>query len=236
MNFNTVDIFSITHHRLPEFRLRRGDTCLLLVDWQYLDAHPDHGMIAAARESTGDEAVRYTVARLRSSIPNARRLLEAFRSKGWEVIHVKIESLTRDGRERSLHHKNLGIHAPPGSKEAQVLAELAPSEDEIVLSKTCSSAFNGTMLNYILRNIGISTLVITGVRTGGCVEATIRDAANLGYRVILVEDACVDIAEARHLAALEALADNYCQVSSTDDILKQLEADDSQLAAPSAAS
>ena len=61
-------------------------------------------------------------------------------------------------RDRSLEHKHLGIHHPPGLKDAQILEEVGPQGDEIVITKTCGGVFNGSNIEYVLRNLGIQHL------------------------------------------------------------------------------
>src|SRR6476660_10343057 len=81
---------------------------------------------------------------LAASSSNIRRLLDAFRTARLEVIYTLIENLTRDGRDRSLDYKLSGFNIAKGSWEARVVEDIAPREDEIVLPKTSSSAFNST--------------------------------------------------------------------------------------------
>lgn len=69
-------------------------------------------------------------------VPNVRRLLDAARSNKVEVIYTTIESLTKDGRDRSSQHKLVKMNVPKGSWGGKVLAEIAPAEDEIVQPKT----------------------------------------------------------------------------------------------------
>ena len=65
-----------------------------------------------------------------------QRLQEAFRGAGIEVMYTTIESLTKDGRDRSLDYKITGFHVPKGSWDGKVIDEIAPGDDEIVLPKT----------------------------------------------------------------------------------------------------
>jgi nicotinamidase-related amidase len=210
------------HKKLPELRITRENTALLIIDMQYEDAHPDYGLCARFKTRGEQEAVKYYTDHLATIVPNTQRLLAAFRDRGMEVIYTRIESLTKDGRDRSLEHKSLGIHSFPGSKEAQVLEEIAPRADEIVLSKTCGSVFNGTMIDYILRNIGIQNLVVVGVVLSGCVEVTVRDAADRSYGVIVVEDACATWTEEMHGASIWAMDEIYGKAKTTDEVLQIL--------------
>jgi nicotinamidase-related amidase len=82
-------------------------------------------------------------------IPNIQKLLAAFRGARLEVIYTVIEALTEDRRDLSLDYKLSNMGFAKGSPEAQVLAEIAPARDEIVLAKTSSSVFNSTTLDYL---------------------------------------------------------------------------------------
>lgn len=211
------------HGTLPDPEFRSGDTALLCIDLQYGDAHTDHGLLRRMRERGDAEVAAYYVNRLETLvIPNVRRLQDACRAAGIEVMHTKIESLTADGRDRSLEHKRLNIHHPPGSVDAQFREEVAPQGDEIVLTKTCGGAFNGTNIEYVLRNLGIANLIVAGVITSGCVEVAVRDAADRGFSVTLAEDACASWSEEMEQAAIRAMSEIYAKTLSTDEIIRRL--------------
>jgi nicotinamidase-related amidase len=208
------------HGRLPESELRAGDTALLVIDLQYGDAHPDHGLLRRMRDRGDGDVAAYYIDRLENLvIPNVRRLQDTCRETGIEVIHTKIESLTQDGRDRSLEHKRLNIHHPPGSIDARFLDEIAPQGDEIVLTKTCGGVFNGTNIEYVLRNLRIDNLIVAGVITSGCVEVAVRDASDRGFAVTLAEDACASWSEEMESAAIRAMSEIYAKVMTTDEIV-----------------
>jgi nicotinamidase-related amidase len=206
---------------LPEPDLTGPDTALLVVDVQYGDAHPDYGAVRRMRERHPG-STDYYEARLETAVPVIRRLQDAFRALGREVVHVKIESLTRDGRDRSLEHKSLDIHCPPGSKGAQILEEVAPVGDEVVVTKTCGGVFDGTNLDYVLRNLGIRNLVVCGVVTNGCVEAAVRGASGRGYHVCLVEDACAAWTAELEAGALRVMREVYAKIYTADALIAAL--------------
>jgi nicotinamidase-related amidase len=207
-----------------QVRLDRRETALLVIDMQYLDAHPDYGICLRAKLEGREDEARYYIQQLAKIVPAIRRLQDAFRAKGMEVIHVRIASLTRDGRDRSRVHKEAGIHAPLGSKEAQILEELCPVGDEIVLSKTAGAVFPSTNIDYVLRNLGIKQLVIVGVVTHGCVEDAVRGAASHNYSVVLVEDACASFTEAVHRHALGELGGRQANVRNAESVIREIEA------------
>lgn len=204
--------------------IEQHHTALLCVDMQYLDAARGWGVFAdAERSGVPPEAQEYYFDRLeRIVLPNVRRLQEGFRENGLEVVHTRIQSLTQDGRDRSPGHKRLGLHAPPGSKEAQFLPEVAPQGDEIVLNKTASGVFNSTNLEYILRNLGINGLFVTGVYSNECVSTAIRDACDLGFFVTLIEDGCATVTPELQKATITTMKDRYARVMTTDEALNEI--------------
>jgi len=199
-------------------------TAFLVIDVQYLDAAPGHGVFADdAANNIPAEAQEYYFKRLDHIVlPNISRLQRHFRSHNMEVIHTRIQSLTRDGRERSRGHKTLGIHAAPGSKEAEFLPEVAPVGDELVINKTASGVFNATNIEYLLRNMGISGLFIAGVYTNECVSTTVRDACDRGFYTTLIDDCCATVTPDLHEATITTLKDRYCRVLSTDQAIREI--------------
>lgn len=156
-----------------------------------------------------------------STIPAMQRLQAAFRRAGIEVMYTTIESLTLDGRDRSLDYKVTGFNVPRGSWDGKVIDEIAPGEDEIVLPKSSSSVFVSTHIDYILRNLGVKQLVLAGLLTDQCVESAVRDACDLGYLVTLVTDACATITPERHENSLRTIK-GYCRQITTDALIAEI--------------
>jgi ureidoacrylate peracid hydrolase len=132
-----------------------------------------------------------------------------------------IENMTRDGRDRSLDYKISGIDVPLGSREAQVLDEIAPADDEIIFRKTSSSVFISTNIDYVLRNLEVRSLIVAGLLTDQCVESAVRDACDLGYLVTLVADACTTASAERHEQSLIGIR-GYCRQRTTDTLLTEI--------------
>ena len=139
-----------------------------------------------------------------------------------EVIFAKIQCRKKSGSDRSLDQKATGYNElllPPGDPQAEIVPELAPLEDEIVVSKTTDSALTGTNLRLMLYNMGIDTVVVTGVLTDQCVSGTVRSLADESFKVWLVEDACRASTEQIQQNELEILNNIYCHVVTTDELL-----------------
>lgn len=216
---------SVIDHPSHFQSLRRRETALLVIDMQYLDAAEGYGIFKDA-DSSGvpHEAQAYYFKELKERvIPNIQELQKNCRANGIEVIHTRIQSLTKDGRDRGPGHKRLGILAAPGSKEAEFLEEVAPIGDEIVINKTASGVFASTNLNYVLQNMGIKALMVVGVYTNECVETTIRAACDLGYMVTMVHDCCTTVTPELHNGTIASLKDRYARVIDTDEAVKDIQ-------------
>src|SRR5262245_63381474 len=196
-----------------ERRFEAKRSCLLLIDTQNYVWNPE----VAQCQPYFDVQVRDVV------LPNLRRLIDAFRGAGGEVMYTVMENYTKDGRDRSLDYKLSNFFIAKGSWEAKVLDALAPGDDDIVLPKTSSGVFNSTNIEYLLRNIGIDTLVVTGFLTDQCVDHTVRDAADRGFYPICLQDACATDSETRHESALKAFA-GYCRTMTTAQLLAAIAA------------
>lgn len=195
---------------------------LLCIDLQHLCAAEGEGMYGPDKEV--EAGVReYFFPRLAEVVlPNVSRLQEGFRGAGREVLHCRIRSLTADGRDRSEGHKRYGLHAAPGSREAEFLPEVAPAGDEIVIDKTACGVFASTNLAYVLRNLGITSLVLCGVLTNECVESAAREGCDLGFGITVVEDACAATASSAHDASIACLDETYARIRDTDAVLADL--------------
>jgi len=193
---------------------------LLIVDVQNYVAAPDGGHYAGmnAEELRSHD---FFFRRLEEIVPRIARLQECCRRADIEVMYCVIESLTADGRDRGLDYKITGFHVPPGSSDAQVIAPLAPKPDEIVFSKTSSSVFVSTNIDYVLRAMEKRYLIVTGIATDQCVESAVRDACDLGYFVTLVTDACGTYSQERQLAS-EAAIKGYCRQVDTSGMVEEI--------------
>ncbi|MBJ3774179.1 isochorismatase family cysteine hydrolase [Acuticoccus mangrovi] len=199
-------------------------SALLFIDVQNFSTKREGGEFAHLPDAEFEATHRPFIDRIHAeTIPNMQRLQAACRAAGIEVMYTNIESLTKDGRDRSLDYKITGFHVPKGSWDAQTIDEIAPGEDEMVFPKTSSSVFVSTHIDYILRNLGVKQLVLSGLLTDQCVESAIRDACDLGYLVTQVTDACATITPERQENSLRAIK-GYCRQLTTDALLAELAA------------
>jgi len=195
---------------------------LLFIDAQNYSAYPDaHSNRSESEREALHGYFRRKLAEI--ALPNMQRLQAACRGAGIEVLYTVIENLTRDGRDRSLDYKISGIDVPKGSFEAQVVDAIKPLPDEIVIGKTSSSVFISTNIDYVLRNLGVRSLIIAGLLTDQCVDSAVRDACDLGYLVTLVTDACATYSQERHDSSLRNNR-GYCRQITTAGLVAEIEA------------
>jgi ureidoacrylate peracid hydrolase len=196
---------------------------LLFVDVQNYTARPDGGEYASLTDA--EREARYGAffrVMRESAVPNMRRLQAACRRARIEVMYTVIEALTQDGRDQSLDYKISGLFVPHGSWDAKVLDAIAPAADEIVLGKTSSSVFISTNIDYVLRNLGVRSLMIAGILTDQCIDSAVRDACDLGYLVTVPTDACATLSPERHDWSLRNNR-GYCRQVTTEALVAEIE-------------
>lgn len=205
-----------------EIPLVPRESALLFIDVQNFCARRDGGEFKDLPEAEFQAKYGWFLREMQHRvIPNMQRLQAAFRKARIEVMYTTIESLTKDGRDRSLDYKITGFNVPKGSWDGKVIDELAPGDDEIVFPKSSSSVFVSTHIDYVLRNLGVKQLVLSGIVTDQCVESAVRDACDLGYLVTQVTDACLTYTQERHDNSLRTIK-GYCRQRTVDQVIAEL--------------
>jgi ureidoacrylate peracid hydrolase len=205
-----------------EVPVEPAHTALLFVDVQKYNCTRDGGEYTHLSAAEKEERYAYFFRTLNdSALPNMVLLQQACRRSGIEVTYTIVESLTANGRDRSLDYKITGFHVPKGSPDAEMLDELAPADDEIVFPKTSSSVFISTNIDYVLRNLGTQYLIIAGCLTDQCIDSAVRDACDLGYLVTVPTDACLTQSAERHEWSLRNNR-GYCRQVTTAALLEEI--------------
>ena len=149
---------------------------------------------------------------------NIARLLDGWRRSGGVLAHVRHDSTEPDSTYR------------PGGPGHPFKPEAEPRPGETIIPKRVQSAFVDPAMGKFLGERGVSRLVVCGVITNNSVETTVRHAANLGYAITLVEDACFTYpkrdwrgvlrsAEDVHAMSLANLDGEYCRIARTEMVL-----------------
>lgn len=212
----------MTHPLTRDLPLVPAQSALLFIDVQNFAAHRAGAEFSGLSPEAFDRKYGWFFSELdRRVIPNMQAIQSASRASGVEVLYTTIESLTLDGRDRSLDYKITGFNVAKGSWDGKVIDQIAPRGDEIVFPKSSSSVFVSTHIDYVLRNLGVRQLVISGLITDQCVESAIRDACDLGYLVTQVTDACLTYNSERHDNSLRTIR-GYCRQVTTAELVAEL--------------
>jgi nicotinamidase-related amidase len=224
-----TDYRSIYYEGAPEpddLVLPVKETALLVIDIQntYLE-RPDRATLSKTEQARFDAWTPFHERMHKQVIPRMGELLKLCRANGIECVFARIASHTLDGRERSLSQKMPGwnnLLLPKNEMPSQLVSELAPQGDEIVVTKTTDSALTGTNLRLILHNLGIKNVICTGIFTDQCVSSTVRSLADESFNVVVVEDCCAAGSDALHRKELEIVNMIYCHVISSGELIAMM--------------
>ena len=154
-------------------------------------------------------------------IPNIKNLISFLRNKNVENIFARISCHKESGLDRSLSQKKPGFNyllLPKDTPSGQIVDDLKPESDDIVMMKTTDSALTGTNLRLILNNMGIKNVICTGIFTDQCVSSTVRSLVDESFNVIVVEDCCAAATETLHNHELEIINMIYCHVVNINEV------------------
>lgn len=182
-------------------------------------------LIIDCNHGCSDPAVSPMAISMDAEIRNIRRLLDLARAKGFPVVHTTVVYSDEYFRDGGWFVKKIpSLEAlRPGSKESQIVPELAPRPGELVLEKRFPSGFYGTNLHSYLTACTVDTVIVTGDSTSGCVRATVVDAVSSGFRVVVPRQCVADRVPLTHVVNLFDMDSKYADVLDLDDVVKALE-------------
>jgi nicotinamidase-related amidase len=169
---------------------------------------------------------RYLVDGFGAVLANARKLQQAARANGAPLYHwayiVDLETQARPFHP--LDAAGRSVFSDKSDPLTAICAEVAPLDGERMLVKAEASALRDGTVVRDLKELGIEWLVVAGVWTEACVDATVRDAVALGFRVLLVKDACGSGSAAMHQTAILNLANRLYggAVADTEAVCRML--------------
>jgi nicotinamidase-related amidase len=219
------DVFKALAKPLPDFDIEPEKTALLLIDMQKLvssKALLQEALSAGLPERRAKEALQEYDQRVKRVVKNAQRILKACRKRGYDVVHVKLGAQTSDPRHTAKINRKANFIVPMDAEKGEFFEEVAPAKGELVFAKTNGGAFTGTNLDFVLRNMDIQSLIVMGFLTDQCVLATTIDAGDIGYDVLLVEDACTGTTKENHDAVMRIARDVFLKTKSTQELLRIL--------------
>lgn len=152
-----------------------------------------------------------------------KAICDVARFRGFPVVFTTIAFHPGEIDHLAWLKKARGMRAlVEGSRLVEIDAATGIEPSDPIVVKKGASSFFGSSLAAILTGAGVDTLVVTGATTSGCVRATVVDAVQSGFNVLVPADCCADRAQAPHDAALYDMQQKYADVTDSDDILSWL--------------
>lgn len=209
---------------MAERAVEPARAALLIIDMQNASGARD-GALGRRLRAEGSSVGDYRFDRIERLVtPNALRLRERFRALGRPVLHLTVGAALPDASDAPPHMRKLFVETRNhlGSREHEIIDALKPLPGEHLLRKTSIGAFASTHIDSLLRALGAEQLWLCGVSTNMCVETTAREAADRGYLVTLVEDACGTTHEELHQVTMRNFQRLFGRVRSTAQSLEEL--------------
>jgi biuret amidohydrolase len=198
---------------------------LLIIDMQFATGSRC-GALGRKLKAEGSNVGDYRFDRIETAVlPHTCQLRDHFTALGRPVLHVTVGAAHADALDAPVHMRKLFVEFANhvGSHEHEILEELRPRAGEHVLRKTTIGAFASTNIDSLLRALGCEQLYLCGISTNMCVETTAREAADRGYLVTLVEDACGTTHADLHAATMRNFQRLFGRVESTRTALDELQ-------------
>ena len=208
-------------------------TALIIVDVQRFFTRPDSEFAHVFQKLTPGAIDGYFQRVSSGVLPKIQALQRCFRSLSLPVIFCVFGSYAQDGKDLPCWLKDfdklgvqlLGRRPNPvvNGSSWQVEDSVAPAPGELIINKTSSGALSSTNLDQTLHNMGITSLALCGLTTAVCVGLTARQTADRGFRVVMVSDACTELSQEMHEAALLSFSHVFGQVRSAQELIQFLE-------------
>jgi nicotinamidase-related amidase len=219
--------FTLSRTYIPPVVPDQDRLGLVIVDMQYNDASPDHGFgLALSRLEPGSMDF-FNERNEEVVVPGIARLVQGFRDRGLPIIYVCVGSEYRDLRDLPERHREWirSIESQSGVEDIlwsgnsayAVRSEFAPHDGDTIVRKTAFGAFTSSTIDETLRSMELKQLVVAGIATNCCVSTTVRDAADLGYACVIVEECTADYDQVTHETAIRGLYFNFARVVMTVD-------------------
>jgi ureidoacrylate peracid hydrolase len=191
---------------------------LLVIDVQNDFCHPEGGL---GRRG-------YDLSMIPGMVPPLRDLIRCARKTSIPVIHIRLARKTlgewpaMDRLFRSQFGDDYIRLVEEGSWGAEYYdEEIVPEAGEIVVTKPRYGAFAETELDGVLKKLGVTGLILTGVATNVCVESTAREGFMRDYDIVVVSDCCAGVSRARHDATLENIGLHFGLVAAAEEVVKE---------------
>ena len=212
--------------------LNPSGTALIVVDMQRYFTQPSFPFTEVFEKLSPGSSVGYLKRVRETVISSIQKLLSSFRAGGSPVVFTAVGTEAGDGRElpfwlRSLDELGLAtlgkrVWPPVNDPSWEIDEALKPVPGEVVLNKLSAGAFATTGLEQRLRHQGVGSVVVAGVSSDVCVATTAREAADRGFKTIMVSDGCTTLSDQMHQASLDTFNIAFGWVRTADEVIALL--------------
>jgi nicotinamidase-related amidase len=209
----------------PWAGLEPARTAVILVDLINWQVAPDGASVQSVRGSGAHDRADYIVARCEKVVlPNLSRLVAGARAAGVQIVHARLASRHPDFADivPALRPYVRAADARDGSAACEPIKEVRAAPQDLSVVKTGSGAFAGSGLDFLLRRLGIDTLIYAGVVTNACVMLSVASGFDLGYRQYLVTDCTGALCDEDQADAERLIGLYMAQLVTTDETLAAL--------------
>lgn len=228
MNEHEQVIGMIRAKNQAPIQLKPQRTALIVVDMQRYFTQPSYPFTEIFEKMAPGSSLGYLKRVRETVIPSIQKLLATFRAQGAPVVFTAVGTETGDGRELPAWLKSfdeLGLATlgkrvwpPVHDPSWQIDDALKPLQTEVVLNKLSAGTFATTGLEQRLRHQHVDSVVVTGVASDVCVATTAREAADRGFKTIMVSDGCTTLSDQMHQASLETFNIAFGWVRAADEV------------------
>ena len=209
-----------------QFEIDPREAALIVVDMQYATGSREAGLgKKLTQEGKLDELAGERFERIEKVVtPNLKKMLAFFRENGLRIIYLTIGSEMDDYSDAPPHLLGLftATNNRKGQLEHEIIEELKPLPGEPVINKTTISAFTSTGIDSLLRSMNVKYALFAGVSTNMCVGTTARDAADRGYRCLLIEDCCGSAQNEYHRSEIVTFQRLFGRVDTSENVMNEI--------------
>ena len=213
-------------------KIRPTKTALLVIDMQKYQVQKEW-IAYKSMDSFIPGSWDYFVEEVEKKVvPNLQKLIDFCHEIEIPVIYTKFSGYMRDGSDfpelfklmNKFAKETYGEFSIPhiSHPSSEIIDELKPREQDVILQKNTSGAFISTRLDSFLKNMRINTVLISGVVTNFCVECTGREAADYGFRVIIIDDCCAAWSPELYEMGLQIFQLSYGFVLTCEKVIKKI--------------
>ncbi|MDS9469714.1 isochorismatase family protein [Paracoccus sp. MBLB3053] len=186
---------------------RGSSPAIVVVDFSYGFTDPQYPTASDAHEQ----------------MRRTRAICDLARDKGFPVIFTTIAYHPGEVDKLPWLKKATGMAAlTEGTRLVEINAATGIQPEDAIVTKKGASSFFGSTLSALLTGAKVDTLVVTGATTSGCVRATVVDAVQAGFNVLVPADCCADRAQAPHEANLYDMNQKYADVTDANEVMDWL--------------